>query len=454
MDFVEKCRKLILVDSSPEVGSKAMALLASELCLEAGLQVELLPEFNGAVEEANIIARPQSSKKENEVMFQTPIDTVAPGLFGSWTYNNHNPFNAQIIDRKIYGLGAASSKLDFLCKIQAMGKFAGAKFRNPPVLVGTYGSELGMVGALRLIRKGKVKPKFGICAEPSNLRVITAGSGYARVEIRIPFSEDEQAYRNSHDLKESTSTQSRVFNSRNESLTKSNFDGSASAASRSAIRKLFDYLLMLPDDLAVMQIDGGVSYNVPSTQAFIELDPVSGFKSPMAQKLTKFYRAVRELEDLFQQYEDNNFTPSIPHLNIGVIRTRGDHVFISGSCHILPMITNEIYDGWMKQLHHVCKEMDAEFRVIDYKRPFKSKTGSELELNACKILKEMSLSDQPAFLSTTNEASLFSRVDVECISFGPGIRDGNARTPFEHVAIDDLEKAQLFYEKLIERLCL
>ena len=49
--------------------------------------------------------------------------------------------------------GAASAKLDFLCKLQAISEFKQVTWRLPPVLVGTFGEEIGMHGAIKLLRK-------------------------------------------------------------------------------------------------------------------------------------------------------------------------------------------------------------------------------------------------------------------------------------------------------------
>lgn len=69
-------------------------------------------------------------------------------------------------------------------------------------------------------------------------------------------------------------------------------------------------------------------------------------------------------------------------------------------------------------------------------------------------LRDMGLDDKPITQASTNEASIFTRVGIECICFGPGRREGNVHTPQEHVAIEDLHKAIEFYKRVIERFCL
>ena len=120
MSFIELCRKFIGVDSSPSRGTGEISEYAAELCRSAGLQVELQYETHNGLRQANLIARRTSQPQENEVLFQSHLDTVDPGHFSNWKKTQYNPFNASIQDGKIIGLGVADCKLDFLCKLEAI----------------------------------------------------------------------------------------------------------------------------------------------------------------------------------------------------------------------------------------------------------------------------------------------------------------------------------------------
>jgi acetylornithine deacetylase/succinyl-diaminopimelate desuccinylase-like protein len=447
LDFIEACRKFISVDSTSQQSSKDIMELAASLCREKGLHVDLQEEIIGGQQEFNLLARPQPRSPTLEFLFQTHLDTVDPGPFQMWQQNRHNPFDAAIIDGKIYGIGTADVKLDFLCKLEAFGKYAKVeKWRLPPVLVGTFGEETGMLGALKLIRKNKISAKMALIAETSNLNLINAAKGFARVEIRLPFSKDEIAYRQEHNLRESTSTQSKIFH------------GQAAHSStphlgESAIAKMLDYLSQLPDSVTLMEIDGGTNYNTVPAHAFLEVD-VTPVKQPMTKRLQVVYQAIKSLEKEFKDYHDPEFFPSHPTLSIGIIRTYEDHVFLSGSCRIPPNITQSVYEGWMRKLQSVCEAQASIFRVTDYKKPFRTMPNSILVKGCLDELRHLGLPHQCMTQPSSNEASIFSRVGIECVCFGPGVREGNIHTPNEHVAIDDLKKTISFYERVIERFCL
>jgi len=448
LDFIEACRKFIAIDSTPTHGNKEIAEYAAELCKARGLHVEVQREYVGDIEHVNVIARPQEERPALEFLMQTHLDTVDPGPFPLWTQTECNPFDATIIDGKIYGLGTADVKLDFLCKLEAMAAYASQKtWKLPPVLVGTYGEEIGMQGALRLIRKNKISTKMALIGEPSNLQLINAAKGFASVEINVPFSDDEIRYRQEHNLRESTSTQSKLF-------TGKPAHSSTPHLGESAIYKMFEYLEQLPDSITLMEVDGGVNYNTVPSHALLELDIVTNTSKPIVGKIVRVHRAIKELEKEFNKFLDKDFLPPQPTLNIGLVRTYDDHILIAGSCRIPPLISNEIYESWMGKLREVCEKDGVQFRVTDYKKPFRTDDNSILVKGCRDELRNLGMSDELATQSSTNESSIFSRTGIECLCFGPGLREGNVHTPSEHVTIADLHKAVDFYKRVIERFCL
>lgn len=445
MDFVETCRRLIAVDSSSSHGSQKIAEVAAVLCHERGLQVDLQTDFHGGLAQANVIARPVGlARAGSELMLQTHLDTIDPGPFQMWAKNGQNPFDAVIMDGRLHGLGAADSKLDFLCKLEALASFGPRKdWKLPPVLVGTYGEEAGMAGALKLIRKNMVSAKMAVVGEPTDLRLVNAAKGFAKIEILLPFSEDEARYRREHDLRESTSTQSRLFHGK--------ASHSSSEGGESAILKMLDFLEQLPGGVVVMEIDGGQSTNTTPANAFIELEAAS-VKSPIAPKICALYKKLKTLEAEFENHADAEFTPPAPTLNIGLVRTLEDHVQFAGSCRLPPSVTQQVYEQWMQSLGEFCRELGGTFRMNDYKKPFRTPTNSILVKGCLDELRGMNRNDRVTTQSSANEASLFSRIGVDCVCFGPGSREGNVQD--ESVLLDDLKTATEFYRRVIGRFCL
>ncbi len=451
MKFVEDCRRLISLESTPDQGNRRVAETLAEMARQAGLDVQLQQETLKGLEQANVIIRPPGAKTLlgscKEFLLQTHLDTAEPGSFALWTQTEHNPFNASIYGDTLYGLGAADTKLDFLCKLEALKSLAGENFKKPPVIVGTFGAQTGMTGASKLLRRQLIDPDLALVGEPTDFALSTKGIGLAVVEISIPFSPQERDYRRNHDLVESSFSQSKIFFGKPA-------HGSVPEMGENAILKMLDYLSQLPQGLAVMDLDGGISHNSVPASAVLEVDLVGGMQDPLAAKIRDLLAELRGLEQEFRLYQDDNFYPKHPTMNLGMIRTSEDQVQLTGSCRILPMVEQATYEGWMESLDQFCRKQNAQFRVLDYKPSFS--TDPQLPfVQACShILEEMGLSALPRGLAAATEASVFSRMGISCVAFGPGKSAGNSHQPNESISLDSLQKATQFYRRIIQRMCL
>lgn len=447
-DFIETCRKLISIDTSPNVSTVEAVEYLAGLATEAGLHAEVMREVHNGVAQANIIVRLQPYQPgDSEFLLQTHLDTVDPDNFALWKKNDFNPFEAVIEDGKIYGLGAAEVKLDFLCKMIALLKMKNhAPGALKPVLVGTFGEETGMQGALRLIRKNKINAKYAVLGEATDMQLVNACKGFAVVEINVPISADEKKYKEERGRLESVMTETKLFAGRSS-------HSSTPHLGDNAIQKMFDFLQKMPENIVLIEVDGGTRFNMVPNQAMVEVDFTSHVKELTSVKLNKIYRVLQEVENDMKELTDTAFEPVHSTLSMGIIRTTEDYIRIGGSCRILPNITQEQYEIWMKKIQSICIEVGAEFKITDYKRPFRTQENSVLIKAAQSLLNKQGLDSQCRSLASTNEASLFSRLGIECICIGAGARDGNVHTPEEHVKIEDLSKMISFYEQMIERFC-
>lgn len=449
MNFIEVCRKLISIDTSPGSSTLEMAHYLASLSREIGLEAEVIEEIHNGVKQANIIVRDQPLQPgQAEFLLQTHLDTVDPDNFSLWKKNDFNPFEAVIEDGKIFGLGAADVKLDFLCKLNVLsklkGRIAGAM---RPVLIGTFGEETGMQGVLKLIRKNKINAKYAVLGETTNLQIANASKGYAVVEIRLAFGEQEKKYKESRLESESVTTETKVFSGKSA-------HSSTPHLGDNAVQKLFEFLQKMPESMVLIDMDGGTRFNMVPNQAMIELELTSHVPDLIISKLNKIFRVLLEVESDMKMYRNSQFEPDYSTLSIGLVRCNDEMVRIGGSCRILPNVTQKQYEDWMLKIQKVCEEVGGQYLVLDYKKPFYTDEKSLLIKSSQSILEKMGLDSKCRTLASTNEASLLSRLGVECICLGAGIREGNVHTPQEHVKIEDLEKVTAFYEQLVERFCL
>lgn len=445
MSFLDECRKLVALESTPEHGTREVVRYLGGLCERAGLVVEYQDEMLNGAEQCNLIARPAHARREGELLLQTHLDTVHAGHFGQWTKTQSNPFNASIYDGVMYGLGTADVKLDFLCKLEAVRALGSRAWRRPFVLVGTYGAESGMAGAIKLLRRKLIHATHALIGEPTGMRLSTAGTGLAVVEIAIPFSDEERTYRREHDLQESTSSQSRMFAGKAA-------HSSAPDLGDNAIMKMLNYLAQLPEGIAVMDLNGGINHNTVPAHALLEIDTVAGFRDPILPKISRIHSELRDLQSELSAYHDPHVLPASPTMNLGMVRTNEADVRILGSCRLPPSVTDAVYEGWMKRLSSAVSSVGATFRVREYTRGFMTPEG-DFARGTREVLKAMNLDGNAHRLAVTSEANVFSRLGVECLVWGPGAGVGNSHAPNEHIALADLKTATEFYKHVIERFC-
>lgn len=445
MEFLEACKRLIEIDSSPSNGTGEVSRFIKELSESLGFHTVVEEEIQRGIEEANVICFSQTREPKVHLMLQTHLDTYDPGSFALWESTGKNPFHATIYDSKIYGLGAADTKLDFLCKLYAAQTFLGRKGGKSFAVVGTYGEEYNMSGCIRLIRH-TLQAERVLVSEPTHFDLVTSGKGLANIEITIPFSEDEMRAKAEHDSGEGQSTQCKIFKG-------VPAHSSQPLKGENAIEKMFDYLDQLPDQLLLLEVDGGTNYNTIPVQSLVEFDlvPMSGVT--VNQKLLQLYQKVSEMKELFEEVQDPNFDPAMTTLNIGMARTYSDHLKVMGCVRWPAAVKEETYLAWMDDLKKFCNSLGAVFRIRDYKKPFVVDRESEF-VQIChqaikSVVPEAALATQPV----TNEANVFHKLGLETLVFGPGVREGNSQTPDESIAIDNLYKAIKIYQEMIEQIC-
>ncbi len=445
MDFIEACKKLIEIDSSPSNGTGDACQFIKELGQSLGFQVRLEEEIQKGTQEANVICFPGDIQSRVHLMLQTHLDTYDPGSFALWEKTGKNPFHATIHDSKIYGLGVADTKLDFLCKLYAAKKFQNKKPKRSYAIVGTYGEEYNMNGSVRLIRHTLQADRV-IVSEPTAFALVTSGKGLANIEITIPFSDEEMKAKSDHDSGEGQSAQCKIFKG-------VPAHSSQPQKGENAIEKMFDYIDQLPEHLLLLEVDGGTNYNSIPVQSLVEFDLVSLAGTTVNQRVLKIYKSILQLKKSFEQVKDTNFDPPITTLNIGMIRTYSDHLKIMGCVRWPAAVQEDTYLGWMDQLKNQCDAVGAVFRVRDFKKPFTVDRETEFVKICHQAIKKEWAQAPLATQPVTNEANVFHKLGIETLVFGPGNREGNSQTPEESISIDNLYKATRIYEHMIEQIC-
>ena len=187
--LLDWCRRMIRCRSVTTEGTREMAqLCANELLAPAGIAARLIPSAAEGNAQVNLIATIEGEDSSlAPIVLNTHLDTVPPGDLALWTEAGGDPFNAAIKDDRIYGLGAADTKLDFLAKATALIE-VGRPRRNV-WLAATFGEEHGLVGAKELAAAGMLparRARLRRRALDARSRHGTQGAGLVfRLELRF-----------------------------------------------------------------------------------------------------------------------------------------------------------------------------------------------------------------------------------------------------------------------------
>jgi succinyl-diaminopimelate desuccinylase len=131
---------------------------------------------------ANVVARIRGEGR-GHLVFTGHIDVVPPGG-QEWS---HGPFDADLVDGRIYGRGSADMKGGVASIVTAMAALVASGFRPKAdiILAATYGEEAGMLGARAMAGRGSLEgSRYLVVAEPSNLDVFIGEKGVLWVKIR------------------------------------------------------------------------------------------------------------------------------------------------------------------------------------------------------------------------------------------------------------------------------
>src|SRR6202158_2272093 len=114
--LLEWCRRLVACRRGNAEGTRRIAeLCASEMLAPAGIAARLVASTREGREQVNLLAAIRvHAAPLKPLVLNTPLDTGPPGAPQLWTACAGDPFNALVDGDRIYGLGTADTKLDFV----------------------------------------------------------------------------------------------------------------------------------------------------------------------------------------------------------------------------------------------------------------------------------------------------------------------------------------------------
>lgn len=474
-------------------GDEELANYAQSLLQDRGFKATL-QQVAHSIEEISkrqfnvigIMGDPLVDKKIRKgLLLVTHLDTVSGGLSENWTETGGDPFAATIKEGKVFGLGAADAKLDFLCKLHAAGKFREKSLKQPIYLVGTCGQELGMFGARYLIKSGALNPRQVLVGEPTALKLVHAHKSFSVYRVSIGYQQIER--------------DARGFNRR---IDLHSFGlsahGSNPGAGRNAIESALKLLQQASDngfEIRYTRFDGGDTVNkVPDRAAIqfyltshqfedfkrffrevaraeggpnkdfrVELGGVgdSGIRflpDPVFSCIMDVLRFFGEMGRDFAKVRDEGFDPPHSTASFGTLRQALGRIDLHFDLRLLPdLIVEEIEKHVREGIQKIAAGYPNLNVTVARERtnPGLSVKDSHELVNTCReAMSSAGLEPALGKKSSATEAAPFAVAGFDAVAFGPGSGDGNSHGPNEHNLLEQIEKATSFYEKLIERVCM
>jgi acetylornithine deacetylase/succinyl-diaminopimelate desuccinylase-like protein len=453
--IVTMCKRLIAIPSVTGEGTRQIAeFCAKEILAPHGIQIRLISSSSEGPEQVTLLAVIAGTNREaTPLVLNTHLDTVPPGDPALWTECNGRPFEASIHGDRIYGLGAADTKLDFVAKATAIGHC-----RVPARdvwLVGTFGEEHGLVGAKELAANGMLpRGAIALVGEPSHLRVITAHKGLMAYELTIGFVPirvaDEIEVR-------------KIFHVGRAAHS------STPTLGENAIVKAIAAISSKPS-LEVVSIDGGDAVNkvpahcevVVAAESVSMLDSLHGEVIGRATHvipvrviavIMEFIQALNQFAHSAGPPEPDYAAPTLTS-NLGVISTRDNRIVMQFELRPPPSLALDAVRDGVSTIVRELAEGDESLEIkLTEKRAnpgFRSSSGSEAVEYGMAALARANLPMDNGVKAGCTEAGIYAAAGLQPIVFGPGPSTGVIHAPNEYNLLSEVAAAVRFYRALLK----
>lgn len=172
-DLVRAAREVIASDTQHPSSNLELVHYLKDLlsCIDFEL-VEQTASVGDRVQ-ANIIGLRGPTTVGDGLILSSPLDTVPYVDRDTWRTCAGEPLEPVLSAGAIFGLGARSGKIDFLCKLKAAAQFQGRPLSRPLYLAGTFGRYHDFLGVRTLLETHLFRAKRVLVGWPTNLELVT-----------------------------------------------------------------------------------------------------------------------------------------------------------------------------------------------------------------------------------------------------------------------------------------
>ncbi|MEX2207446.1 MAG: M20/M25/M40 family metallo-hydrolase [Myxococcota bacterium] len=436
-DLISWAERFIATPSESRLGNAAIADLAAGLLRELGLPAQLESASVGGTLHHAVLCEIGPEGPGCGLLLVTHLDTVPPGDPAAWTATGGDPFRPTRDGDRLYGLGSADAKVDFVCKAHALARLDRAQLARTVRLVGTFGEEIGLIGARWLVENGLAQGfTQALVGEPSELAGVHAHKGYAVFEARVALERLE--------VGAPLFANTRVV--RGEAA-----HSSAPSLGKNAILAALEALAS-SEALGVYALAGGTAVNVVPDRCELgslqkggpgdEHDGPAFAKAP----LVAFLEAWRRFDAALEVRRDPAFDPDRSIASLGRVSLEGAQAVFRFDVRPIP---GDDAEALVAPLRDV-----AEIACVRANPPLATRRDAPLVQALEAAQRAVGLPVRVTTKATCTEAGLLASTGLDAIVLGPGPSVGNVHKPNEHTRISELHRAVALYHALFERLVL
>jgi acetylornithine deacetylase/succinyl-diaminopimelate desuccinylase-like protein len=400
----------------------------------------------------------------------TTIESAGCTDASRWTSTEEDPFNPTQRDGLIHAHGAASGKVDLVCKMLALSHIEPSLVKRPLIMATMVGAQARVRGPMQLLDSGVCQPQWALVSEPTSLELVTAHRGYLALRFHMPAAskmtapKDGQTYR-VHCRGESAHSTTPYLGRNAVLLSLMHIEGHRRDGRTFTVHNLHGGQQMdeVPEQCTFfIHVPAGSDW-MP-TGSYLEVEPVTtpqGLCSDVSPALERWNRLFPKLHELFRWSTPegaSEFYPSTPLYNVsGISNTADGQTSITLDFRPLPGQRAEdlvqdiqvLLRQESTQSHDALVSVTVEQHLI----PMEGDDNSMLAQEAKKVLRDVGVPPVISTYAGSSEGWIFNASGIDTVVFGPGVSMGVARRPNEYTIGQHVEKAVLFYEKLTRRLC-
>lgn len=441
--LLDLCSEFIRTDSTNARGNLDIANLVKGELTRLGFTVSLQKARLCGAPQANLIARIGSDRKK-PLLINTHLDTVSTSP-DQWTQTNGDPFNPMIKRGRLYGLGAADTKLALACQIVALEGLYLKKLRVPLMITGTYGEEMGLVGIQKLIGQKEISPRYVLNSEPTELQPCSGNYGFRIYKL---VSKDRVTQR-------VTGYRHSLY-----------FRGKAAHSAvpelgHNAITHAIAWLQLQKDSVFVLDAHGGIAPNIVAPDCMLEIispyDQLKDLSGYGGQVVETFPIKTMDVYPILGKTL-KHLPPSLLAMsrikektNVGRIDFKKGKFEILFSQRFAPDVSpDRSLQMWRKACDH---EGRAQILIEKHNPSFEQDPSKPFVREVQSVLRSMKKKKRLVLKPGCTEAMYFASLGCDVLTIGPGQSYGNIHAPNESIRIKDLEEAVEFYRRVVEQIC-